>query len=109
MADEIDAANAHIYEANKDKTADQVKAEARASYDRLEIAIAACSEEDLNKPHPRSPSALLWQVVPGNGHGHLGHHLLFLHAGKGDEEAAQAAEDLVYDLDRAEFPGPKSN
>ncbi|OLC27208.1 MAG: hypothetical protein AUH40_01945 [Chloroflexi bacterium 13_1_40CM_65_17] len=108
MTDEIDAANAHIYEANKDKTADQVKAEARASYDSLEAAIAACSEEDLNKPHPRSPSALLWQVVPGNGHAHLGQHLWFWHAEKDDEEAAEAAMHWVYDLDRAEFPEPKS-
>jgi tetratricopeptide (TPR) repeat protein len=108
MAHEIDAANARIYEENKDKSADQVKADARSSYTALEAAIAACSEDDLTKPHPRTPNALLWQVVPGNGHAHLGQHLWFWRAENDDEEAAEAAMHWVYDVDRAEFPEPKS-
>ena len=108
MADEIDAANARIYEDNKDKSADQVKAEADASYATLEAAIVACSEDDLAKPHPRSPTVSLWQVVPGNGHAHLGQHLWFWNAENDDEEAAEAAMHWVYDLDRAQFPEPKS-
>src|ERR1700737_4334242 len=57
MAHEIDATNARIYADNRDKGADQVKADARSSYETLEAAIAACSEQDLLKPHPRSPTA----------------------------------------------------
>jgi hypothetical protein len=109
VADEDDVQNAKIYAANKDRGAEAIKAEARASYDRLKVAIAAISEEDLLKPHPRYPSAAsLWQLVPGNGHGHLGQHLMFWHLEQGDEEAAEVAQQWVYDLDRAEFPDPKS-
>ena len=108
VADDDDVQNAEIYAATKDLSADKVKADARTSYDELEAAIAACSEQDLLKPHPRSPAALVWQVVPGNGHYHLGQHLMFWHLEQGDEEAAEVAQQWVFDLDRAEFPEPKS-
>jgi tetratricopeptide (TPR) repeat protein len=108
VEDDIDAANARIYAVNRDKSADEVKADARSSYDALEAAVAASTEADLVKPHPRVPGALLSQVVPGNGHSHLGQHLWFWHAEQDDEEAAEAAQHWVYDLDRAEFPEPKS-
>src|SRR5438445_6247278 len=107
-AEELDAKNARIYEENKDKTAEQVKSEARSSYDTLETAIAACSDEDLGKPRPGQESSQLWQVVPGDGHAHLGEHLMFWHLEQGDEEAAEVAQQWVYDLDRAEFPDPMS-
>ncbi len=83
VADDDDVQNAEIYAATKDLSADKVKADARTSYDELEAAIAACSEQDLLKPHPRSPAALVWQVVPGNGHYHLGQHLMFWHLEQG--------------------------
>ena len=105
---ETDPANARIYAAYRDTSADEVKSEARLSYDTLEAAIVACSDEDLLQPHPRSPGAFLWQVVPGNGHYHLGQHLMFWHLEQGDEEAAEVAQQWVYDLDRAEFPDSKS-
>ena len=108
VAGDEDEQNAQIYAANQDKGADQVKSDARASYDQLEAAIAASSEEDLLKPHPRYPGASVWQVVPGNGHYHLGQHIMFWHLEQGDEEAAEVAQQWVYDLDRTEFPEPKS-
>ncbi len=109
VEDDDDVQNAQIYAANKDRTADAIKTDSQASYDQLEAAIAASSEEDLLNPHPRYPSeALLWQLVPGNGHYHLGQHLMFWHLEQGDEEAAEVAQQWVYDLDRAEFPDPKS-
>lgn len=108
VADDEDEENALIYEASKDKSADEVKSDARSSYDALEAAIAASSEEDLVKSHPRSPKALLWEVVPGNGHYHLGQHIMFWHLDQGDEEPAEAAQQWVYELDRTEFPEPKS-
>jgi tetratricopeptide (TPR) repeat protein len=106
--DELEVRNARIYEENQHKPADQLKSEARSSYDTLEAAIAACSEEDLGKPHPRAEGAELWQVVPGNGHSHLGEHLMFWHLEQGDEEAAEVAQQWVYDINRTQFPEPKS-
>ena len=108
MGDDEDATNASIYAATHDKSAEDVKASARSSYDALEAALAACSDEDLAKKHPNSEGALLWQVVPGNGHYHLGQHIMFWHLEQGDEEPAEAAQQWAYDLDRAEFPEPKS-
>ncbi|HEX7263129.1 MAG TPA: DinB family protein [Candidatus Dormibacteraeota bacterium] len=108
VEDNDDDENAKIYVANKDKSADEVKSDARKSFDVLEAAIEACSDGDLTKPHPRAPKAALWQIVPGNGHAHLGQHLMFWHLEQGNEEGAEAAQQWVYDIDRAEFPDPKS-
>jgi hypothetical protein len=105
MDEDARASNARVYAANKDKTAEVVKSNARAAYDRLEAAIA----EDLLKPHPRPRSAVvaLWQTVPGHAH-HLAEHLMFWHLDRGNEEAAEAAQLWVHGLDRAQFPEPKA-
>jgi tetratricopeptide (TPR) repeat protein len=107
-ADSEDERNAEIYAANLDKSADEIKSAARFSYDDLQAAVAASSEEGLATPHPRYPNAALWQVVPGNCHYHLGQHLMFWHLEQGNEEAAEAAQQWVYDLDRSEFTEPKA-
>jgi tetratricopeptide (TPR) repeat protein len=109
MDEDVQASNARVYAANKDKAAELVKSNARAAYDRLEAAIAACSEEDLLKPHPRprSTGVALWQTVPGHAHP-LAEHLMFWHLDRGNEEAAEAAQLWVHGLDRAQFPEPKA-
>jgi tetratricopeptide (TPR) repeat protein len=109
MDEDVQASNARVYTANKDKTAEVVKSNARAAYTRLEAAIAACSDEDLLKPHPRprSPGIALWQTVPGHVH-HLAEHLMFWHLDQGNEEAAEAAQLWVHGLDRAQFLEPKA-
>ena len=109
MDEDVQASNARVYAANKDKAAELVKSNARAAYDRLEAAIAACSEEDLLKAHPRprSTGVALWQTVPGHAHP-LAEHLMFWHLDRGNEEAAEAAQLWVHGLDRAQFPEPKA-
>ena len=106
LGDDLNATNARFYEDNKDKTSDEVKSEVRASYDELDAAIAACSDDDLTKARPSG--GLLWHVVPGNCHGHLAEHLMFWHLEQGNEEAAEAAQQWVYDLVRTHFPEPKA-
>lgn len=108
VADDDDVQNAEIYAATHEMSSDDVKEEARSSYHTLEAAVSACSEDDLSRPHPRTPGALLWQVVPGNGHYHLAQHIMFWHLEQGDEEAAEASQQWVHDLDRAEFPESKA-
>ncbi len=105
LGDEIDTINARIYEDNKDKTSDDVKSEVRASNEQLAAAIATCSDEVLTAPRL---SGLLWHVVPGNSYGHLAEHLMFWHLEQGNEEAAEAAQQWMYDLVRAHFPEPKA-
>jgi Protein of unknown function (DUF1706) len=109
MDEDVQASNARVYAAHKDETAEVVKSNARSAYDRLEAAVAACSDEDLLKPHPRPRSAgvALWQTVPGHVH-HLAEHLMFWHLEQGNEEAAEAAQLWVHGLDRSQFPEPKS-
>ncbi len=67
MDEDVQASNARVYSATKDLTADVVKSNALAAFDRLEAAIATCSDEDLLKPHPRPRSAgvTLWETNPG--------------------------------------------
>jgi hypothetical protein len=106
LGEDINVINARFYEANQGKTSDDVKEEVQASYDELAASIAACSEDDLTKPRPSG--GLVWHVVPGNCHGHLAEHLMFWHLEQGNEEAAEAAQQWVYDLVRAQFPEPKA-
>jgi hypothetical protein len=108
LGDDINAINARFYETNKDKTSDDVKSEAHASYDELEAAIAACTNGDLERPSPRVPDFLLWHAVPPNSYGHLAEHLMFWHLEQGDEEGAEAAQQWVYELIRAHFPEPRA-
>ena len=106
LGDDIDAINARFYEDNKGKTSDEVKAEVRVSYDDLEAAIAACSDEVLNEP--RSSGGVLWHIVPPNSYGHLAEHLMFWHLEQGNEEAAEAAQHWMHDLVRAHFSEPRA-
>ncbi len=106
LGDDIDATNARFYEANQDKTSEEIKSEVQASYDELGAAIAACTDDDLAKPRPSG--GLLWHVVPGNCHGHLAEHLMFWHLEQGYEEGAEAGQQWVYDLVREHFPEPKA-
>jgi hypothetical protein len=106
LGDDLDATNARFYEDNKDKASDEVKSEVRASYDELEAAVAACTEEELTMP--QASGGLMWHIVPGNCHGHLAEHLMFWHLEQGNEEAAEAGQQWVYDLVREQFPEPKA-
>jgi len=108
LGDDIDAANARFYDANRDKPADQVKSEVRSSYDQLKAALAACTDDVLDRPRPHAPDAPLWQVVAGNCHRHLAEHIMFWHLEQANEEAAEAAQQWAYELERQEFPEPKA-
>ena len=62
LGEEIDTANARIYEDNKDKTADEVKSEVRASNDKLAAAIATCTDEvfELIRLHRICANSFRW-------------------------------------------------
>jgi len=94
-----DEQNAVIYASRKDTSVADLKSEARASWDRLADAIAACTEDDLARPHPYATGATLLDTVSGNGQGHLAQHLMFWHLEHGDEAKAEAAQKWAYELD----------
>jgi hypothetical protein len=95
-----DTQNAIVYQANRDRTAAEVLADARHSWDRIKAAIEACSEDDLLRPHPHAKDRNLLDSGPANG-GHVGIHLMFWYLQSGDEAAAEAAMRWAYELETA--------
>lgn len=85
--DQGEKQNAIIYAQVKDRPAAQVIREARDSWAALRRAIAASTEEDLKKPHPREPGSAAWELVPGTI-GHTATHLWTCLLDAGDEERA---------------------
>jgi hypothetical protein len=90
--------NATIYQANRDRPASEILADARGSWDRLAAAIEACTEADLVKPHPHGPGVPLLDNVPGSA-GHLGIHLMFWYLDSGDEASAERAQLWSYEVE----------
>jgi len=104
---DVDAVNAQVYAANQGRSAEDVKDDARASYAELARAIDDCSEEDLMKPRP-GRDFLTWEVVPPNGHLHLGEHLGFWHQAHGDEAAADHSQQWMMEVHEAAFTDGRS-
>ena len=103
---DVDARNAETYaRTNRMPARDVIDAQGR-SYDRLVAAIAACSEDSLRAQRQGRPGPV-WKVVPGNGHFHVGQHLMQWHLEQGDSEAAERAADWVHGLDLL-FDDPRS-
>ena len=104
---DIDAINAEVHAANRGRSADDIKEDALASYAELARAIDDCSDADLIKPRPGRDSAA-WEVVPPNGHLHLGEHLGFWHLAHGNVEAADDAQRWMLEIHAAAFTDPRS-
>ena len=103
---EDEVRNAITYEENRDRSADGIKRDARASWEELTEAIRACSEDDFVKPHPYAPDTALWGVVPADA-GHLGVHLMFLHLDRRDEARAESAARWGYEVETSFFERPR--
>ena len=96
-----DEQNAVIYADNRDRPLVEVAAQAAQSWERLSAAIAACSEDDLARPHPYATGFSMAETLSGNGHGHLAQHLMFWYLENGDEPRAEAIQKWVRDVDLA--------
>lgn len=95
-----DTQNAIIYETYRDRPAAEILAVARQSWDRIAAAIAACSEDELMRPHPHGKDRTISDSGPGTV-GHLGTHLMFWNRESGDEASAEAAMRWAYDVEIA--------
>jgi tetratricopeptide (TPR) repeat protein len=104
---DVDTLNAEVHAANKGRSADDIKEDALASYAELARAIDDCSDADLLKPRPGLETAA-WEVVPPNGHLHLGEHLGFWHLAHGDVQAADQAQKWMLEIHEAAFTDPRS-
>lgn len=99
-----DASDA-IYEATHRQTAATVIANAERSWDLLIAAIEACSDEDLERPHPHREGRKLIDDSPGN---HPGAHLMWCYLEAGDEKAAEAVQLWARELSARLFDDPRS-
>ena len=103
---EDDAQNAEIYAANRGRKAADVKADARASWERLAAAVEASSEDVLERPHPYAPQYRLWEMIAGDAYQHLGEHLVYCHLESGDHAKAEAAQAWVCEVVDSLFADP---
>jgi tetratricopeptide (TPR) repeat protein len=106
-SDDVNGINAVVHAANRQRPSDDVKEEARSSYAELGRAIDDCSDDDLLKARGGT-GGLAWEVVPPNGHLHLGEHLGFWHLAQGDEAAAERAQKWMLEVHEAAFTDPRS-
>ncbi|MGH7761330.1 MAG: TPR end-of-group domain-containing protein [Candidatus Dormibacteraceae bacterium] len=97
--------NPIIYTENRDRSTADVKADARRSWSALAAAVERCTEEDLAKPHPRSPDSQVWEIVPGED-GHVGTHLWFWHLDEGEVDRAESAATWAFDVERQAYSDP---
>ena len=95
---DIDTQNASIHATYRDRSAHDVLAAARASYDQLLAAIDAATEAVLQRDRTGRPGPT-WRVVPGNGHAHVGEHVSQWQLEHGDEQAAEQTAVWVHGLD----------
>jgi tetratricopeptide (TPR) repeat protein len=104
---DIDTVNAEVHSTNRGRSADDIKEEALATYAELARAIDDCSDDDLLKAR-EGRETLAWEVVPPNGHLHLGEHLGFWHQAHGDEAAAEQAQKWMLEIHETAFTDPRS-
>ena len=93
--------------ANRGRSADEITEDALVSYAELARAIDDCSDEELLKARPGRES-VAWEVVPPNGHLHVGEHLGFWHLAHGDEAAADQAQKWMLEVHEAAFTDQRS-
>ena len=103
-SNDFDEENRKLFEASREMTAAEVRAEVDRSWDRLGAAMEACSEAELHDERPGASEQEVWQVVPGNAHGHLAEHLGYWYMEAGDPGGAEAAAIWAHDLDNRAFP-----
>lgn len=102
---DLDARNAVIYEAHRDKSAADVRAAIATSYAALIAAVAASSAEDLLRERPGGSA--LWHLVPGNGHGHVAQHVSSWAGEHDDPEGAEAVALWSHQIGVELFPEEK--
>jgi tetratricopeptide (TPR) repeat protein len=107
-ADDVDGVNAEVQAANRERPAEEVKEDARITYAELARAIEDCSDDELMKPRPGREQDAAWEVVPPNGHLHLGEHLGFWYEAHGDQRAADQAQVWMLEVHQAAFSDTKS-
>ena len=98
--------NALVYAETKDRPADEIKRDAASTWPALRDALEALTEDQLARPHPDHPEALVWETVPGLA-GHLGAHLMSWFMDHGDVARAEVIAKWGYELECSLLPPAK--
>ena len=93
-----DRENETFYQRTHHLPAGTIIASAAESWDDLDAAVRACTDEDLEKPRPRYPNQRLLQAVVGNTYFHVAEHLGYWYSDQGDEDSAEKAALWGYNL-----------
>ena len=94
-----------VYLLTRDQALSTVIANVGRSWDLMEAAIDACSEEDLAGPHPHRKGRRLVDDSPGN---HVGAHMMWCYLDAADEAAAEAVQVWAHDLSARTFDDQRS-
>ena len=98
--------NAEIYAATRDQPVAEVIVSARRSWDLLESAIEACTEEELQQPRPDGPPGR--KLIDGSPGDHVATHLFWCHLEAGNEKAAEAVLLWARDLSSRTSSDPRT-
>lgn len=99
--------NTEIYLATRDQCCADAIAGARRSWDSLEAALEACTDEDLGRTRPYAqPPQRLGDASPGD---HVATHIFWCHMEAGDEKAAEAILRWAQDLSARTSNSPRTH
>ena len=99
--------NNRIYLATRDQSCADAIAAARRSWDSLEAALEACTEEDFERPRPHAqPPQRLGDASPGD---HVATHIFWCHMEAGDEKAGEAILRWAQDLSARTSNSPRTH
>jgi DinB family protein len=99
--------NAAIYAETRDQPVAEVIAFARRSWDRLESAIEAATEEELERQRPDGPQGR--KLIDGSPGDHVATHLFWCHIEAGNEKEAEAVLLWARDLSARTSTDPRSH
>lgn len=105
IEDDGDTHNRKIYEETRDMTSAEVIALARRSWDALEAAIEACSDEDFDRPRPYEEKR---KLVEGSPADHLAAHIFWCHIEAGHEKEALDILSWAQDLSARTSTDPRT-
>jgi len=105
--DRQDGQNDVEYLATRDQPPAEVVARAARSWDRLESAIQAATEEDLAQARPYEPNRRRFvDLAPGD---HAAAHIFWAHLDAGNEPAAEAILRWAQDLSARTSTDPRNH
>lgn len=77
-AGDVDATNAAVYEANRERLLADVRRDFDAVHRDLVVRVEALSDDELNSPRPPVPDRVVWEAIRNETWGHYSEHVAAL-------------------------------